>query len=156
MAVHLTSSGLSMPASQSASGDANTLDDYEEGTWTPHVVGTTTTGGYSGVARGGTYIKTGMNVHIWGFFYGNSGTGGGNLLLSNLPIPQQTSAHTGHGSAQWNGGVSYPSTGATDAQFVTNMSDGFYVRCNGNNVDFEYLPYPSNMNYLRFSISYYV
>ena len=35
MAAHLTASGLIMPASQSASGDANTLDDYEEGTWTP-------------------------------------------------------------------------------------------------------------------------
>ena len=27
--------GISFPASQSASSDANTLDDYEEGTWTP-------------------------------------------------------------------------------------------------------------------------
>ena len=28
-------SGISFPATQSASSDANTLDDYEEGTWTP-------------------------------------------------------------------------------------------------------------------------
>ena len=28
-------SGISFPATQSASTDANTLDDYEEGTWTP-------------------------------------------------------------------------------------------------------------------------
>lgn len=27
--------GIKFPASQSASADANTLDDYEEGTWTP-------------------------------------------------------------------------------------------------------------------------
>ena len=27
--------GISFPATQSASSDANTLDDYEEGTWTP-------------------------------------------------------------------------------------------------------------------------
>ena len=27
--------GISFPATQSASTDANTLDDYEEGTWTP-------------------------------------------------------------------------------------------------------------------------
>jgi len=27
--------GVSFPATQSASSDANTLDDYEEGTWTP-------------------------------------------------------------------------------------------------------------------------
>jgi hypothetical protein len=30
-------SGISFPATQSASSDANTLDDYEEGTWTPSV-----------------------------------------------------------------------------------------------------------------------
>jgi len=28
-------SGISFPATQSSSSDANTLDDYEEGTWTP-------------------------------------------------------------------------------------------------------------------------
>jgi hypothetical protein len=28
-------SGITFPATQSASSDANTLDDYEEGTWTP-------------------------------------------------------------------------------------------------------------------------
>ena len=28
-------SGITFPATQSASTDANTLDDYEEGTWTP-------------------------------------------------------------------------------------------------------------------------
>ena len=28
-------SGVTFPATQSASSDANTLDDYEEGTWTP-------------------------------------------------------------------------------------------------------------------------
>jgi len=30
-----TGTGITFPATQSASSDANTLDDYEEGTWTP-------------------------------------------------------------------------------------------------------------------------
>ena len=30
-------SGITFPATQSASTDANTLDDYEEGTWTPNM-----------------------------------------------------------------------------------------------------------------------
>jgi len=34
--------GITFPATQSASTDANTLDDYEEGTWTPVVVGSST------------------------------------------------------------------------------------------------------------------
>ena len=32
-------SGITFPATQSASSDANTLDDYEEGTWTPALAG---------------------------------------------------------------------------------------------------------------------
>ena len=35
-------SGITFPATQSASTSANTLDDYEEGTWTPNVGGTAT------------------------------------------------------------------------------------------------------------------
>jgi hypothetical protein len=45
--------GITFPATQSASSDANTLDDYEEGTWTPAGNGVT----YTGVA--GKYTKIG-------------------------------------------------------------------------------------------------
>jgi hypothetical protein len=33
--INLTGGQITFPATQSASADANTLDDYEEGTWTP-------------------------------------------------------------------------------------------------------------------------
>jgi hypothetical protein len=53
--------GITFPATQSASSDANTLDDYEEGAWTPAV----TFGGNS-VGQTGTftgfYTKTGNQV----------------------------------------------------------------------------------------------
>lgn len=48
-------SGVTFPATQSASTDANTLDDYEEGTWTPSVGGTAT---YD-ASNAGTYTKVG-------------------------------------------------------------------------------------------------
>lgn len=47
------------PATQVPSADANTLDDYEEGTWTPAVGGTAT---YA--AQSGTYTKIGRTVHF--------------------------------------------------------------------------------------------
>ena len=37
--------GITFPATQSASSDANTLDDYEEGDWTPSIGGNATYGG---------------------------------------------------------------------------------------------------------------
>jgi hypothetical protein len=51
--------GITFPATQSASSDANTLDDYEEGTWTPNVGGTAT---YS--LQEGRYVKIGQLVYL--------------------------------------------------------------------------------------------
>ena len=51
--------GITFPATQSASADANTLDDYEEGTWTPSVGGTAT---YT--KQQGSYIKVGRLVTV--------------------------------------------------------------------------------------------
>jgi hypothetical protein len=53
-------SGITFPATASASTSANTLDDYEEGTWTPAFTGYT--GGYSNQA--GRYVKIGQFVSI--------------------------------------------------------------------------------------------
>jgi hypothetical protein len=54
-------SGISFPATQSDSSDANTLDDYEEGIWTPSVTNMTTTGS---PAYGGMYTKIGRVVTV--------------------------------------------------------------------------------------------
>ena len=54
--------GITFPATQSASTDANTLDDYEEGTWTPANAGMTVTSG--SWAATGTYTKIGNVVHF--------------------------------------------------------------------------------------------
>jgi hypothetical protein len=49
--------GITFPAAQSASSNANTLDDYEEGTWTPVVTGGTLVGTSSNT---GNYTKIGQ------------------------------------------------------------------------------------------------
>ena len=51
--------GITFPATQSASSNANTLDDYVEGTWTPSIGGTAT---YS--VQNGTYTKIGRVVTL--------------------------------------------------------------------------------------------
>jgi hypothetical protein len=65
------SNGITFPATQSASSDANTLDDYEEGTWTPTVTNMTTTGSPT---YGGKYIKIGQQVTIWFYSTNSSAT----------------------------------------------------------------------------------
>ena len=51
--------GITFPATQAASSNANTLDDYEEGTWTPSLGGTAT---YT--VQQGQYTKIGRMVNI--------------------------------------------------------------------------------------------
>jgi hypothetical protein len=54
--------GIGFPATQVASSDPNTLDDYEEGTWTP----TVTSAGYTASSSSGSYTRVGRIVHIRG------------------------------------------------------------------------------------------
>jgi hypothetical protein len=87
--------GITFPATQSASTDANTLDDYEEGTWTPtQQVALTVVGTFS---SNGKYTKIGRMVYLSGSISGSTSIAftGGSLILGGLPFnaitaPQQT------------------------------------------------------------------
>jgi hypothetical protein len=82
--------GITFPATQSASTDANTLDDYEEGTWTPIFtsVGGTPTITYT--VQQGSYVKVGKLVYA-SFYLGTSAISGGSsrLLIGGLPFTNQ-------------------------------------------------------------------
>ena len=80
--------GITFPATQSASSDANTLDDYEEGTWTPSIGGNATYGG----DRGGRYVKVGKVVTVWGKIQITTKGTGSATTISGLPF---TSANLG-------------------------------------------------------------
>jgi hypothetical protein len=84
--------GITFPATQSASTDVNTLDDYEEGTWTPTI--TAVSGSYTTVTgQAGSYTKVGRQVTLnWYFVVTNKGTGGGGVNISNLPFASNASA----------------------------------------------------------------
>jgi hypothetical protein len=78
-------SGITFPATQSASSDANTLDDYEEGTWTPIYTGGGVTPTYS--EQTGRYIKIGQMVYIsFRLVISASSGGSGALKIGGLPF----------------------------------------------------------------------
>lgn len=81
---------LKFPVTQNPSTDPNTLDDYEEGTWTP-VVDAGTQGNLSVTyhSQGGQYIKVGRLVYIYlGLnFTPTYTTASGELIISGLPFP---------------------------------------------------------------------
>ena len=82
--------GITFPATQSASTNANTLDDYEEGTWTPvpsrFVGGAITTTG-SITATGG-YTKVGNLVTIVGSIAitGTVTQGSSDTVITGVPF----------------------------------------------------------------------
>ena len=68
-------------------GSANTLDDYEEGTFSPTYIGDTSNPTVSFTTQIGRYTKVGRQVHIIGFL--NLSTvsgGGGGLSIGSLPF----------------------------------------------------------------------
>jgi len=79
-------SGITFPATQVASSDANTLDDYEEGTFTPSVGGTSTAGSATYARRLGRYTKVGNLVTVQIYLSWSGGTGTGDLAFSGLPF----------------------------------------------------------------------
>jgi len=73
----------------SASSGVNVLDFYEEGTWTPTLVGSTTAGDYSITGTGCTYTRIGNTVHIRGrLSITINSAGSGILLFGTLPYPK--------------------------------------------------------------------
>jgi hypothetical protein len=87
---------IQFPATQNASANANTLDDYEEGTWTPSLEGSTTAGTtvYSGI-RSGQYVKVGRQVTVTFRCSYSSATGTGNWQITGCPFPVMAADHVG-------------------------------------------------------------
>jgi hypothetical protein len=78
--------GVAFPTTQSASSDANTLDDYEEGTFTPVVQGSTDLGVGVYSIQTGRYTKIGRLVTVEIYIIWTTHTGTGNLRIGGLPF----------------------------------------------------------------------
>lgn len=158
-------SGITFPATQVPSADANTLDDYEEGTWTPTIsgAGSDPTGvTYDG--RGGNYTKIGRAVTV-NFFVGfTTYTGGsGAFKISGLPFTAS--------SVSWNesaGGVlteKFVVLSASYTYFTIRIGTGassIELMQSGSNVAWTSVPYGSGVTssgtgkYINATLTYFV
>ena len=79
--------GITFPATQVASADANTLDDYEEGTFTPVVTFGGASVGITYSDQGGFYTKIGNLVTCQiRIVLSNKGSSSGIAQIANLPF----------------------------------------------------------------------
>jgi hypothetical protein len=92
--------GITFPATQSASSDANTLDDYEEGTFTPTFNNLTVGNG----TTWGRYTKIGNVVTVYcGFEFGSTSSFGGTMAsIGGLPFQVPAYTPAGGGEAMVN------------------------------------------------------
>lgn len=91
--LEVTGGQITFPASQNASADAHTLDDYEEGTFTPAI---TFGGGSTGITystQTGKYTKVGNVVHYWiNLVLTSKGSSAGAALVTALPFTSADNA----------------------------------------------------------------
>jgi hypothetical protein len=79
--------GITFPAAQSASSNANTLDDYEEGTWTPTFGGQSGQSGQTYSSQTGRYTKVGNVVTAtFELTLSNKGSITGIPMIKGLPF----------------------------------------------------------------------
>jgi len=135
-----TGVGITFPATQSASSDANTLDDYEEGTWTPSLGGTAT---YSD--RQGNYTKVGRIVTLWGSMTVTLIGTGSTSTISGLPftstgsfsgVPHYFSSFSNAVTriALFSSGTNLRSSGASAAETTATVDLPIYQ--NNTRIDF--------------------
>ena len=120
-------SGITFPATQVAASDANTLDDYEEGTWVPtQGTGLTVVGAFS---SSGTYTKVGRLVTITGVVNAVTSVtaGAGGIICGALPFSAAQQVTATAINSTFNAG-SFCAVNVTDFYAVTAMAGTTSIR----------------------------
>jgi hypothetical protein len=120
-------------STQSASADVNTLDDYQEGTFTP-TVGSITLAG-----KHGHYTKIGKQVSVQGYVSMGSQSGGTTVVVGGLPF----TASASNPSVQFFAAqTNYGDSGPISLRIIGNSATAVPVstdqHSDNNNSDFNY------------------
>jgi len=130
--------GVVFPASQNAVANANTLDDYEEGTFTPTLTASVTNP--TNYGQNGRYTKIGNLVHveIYITFDGTSTFGSGIYAIGGLPFtPAATHAVIGWGLLFKFGSGWYEATmevpaGGSSGNLIYTQTNSYVTHANPN------------------------
>jgi hypothetical protein len=125
-----TADGITFPATAVASANANTLDDYEEGTFTPTVIGTTVAGTGTYVNQVGRYTRIGNRVCFTIYLNWTAHTGTGSMRVSGLPISSIATTASFHALSIWNANITLTASNLLQA----------YVNVNATTIDIQQYP----------------
>ena len=126
--------GITFPATQSASTDVNTLDDYEEGTWTPSVSSTGGSGVITTYTSSGTYTKIGRLVTATArITTANIGAAAGAINVAAIPFTAaSTNSFTVAGNENAIVGYVISGNAASTTAFNFTKYDGTSPLANGS------------------------
>ena len=139
--------GITFPATQSASTNANTLDDYEEGTFTPDLKFGGNAVSLTYASRGGIYTKIGRCVTVSFYFVlSNKGSSSGSATVS---IPFSSDEYGQPNQPAYPGGLAFYGgmTNATKAGFIVgNIGAAGYIMASTTTTDSGYTATEANFN----------
>ena len=133
LAFETSANGLAFPngkgidfsaAGNTAGMTGELLNDYEEGTWTPEIKGTTGAGTASYSQQVGKYLKIGNWVYLTWVLAWSSGSAGGEMRTRGFPFTPATDC-TGMGSVMFNN-VSIHSNVSNIATYIGPGNDYCY------------------------------
>ena len=162
----ITSAGLitaSAGVAVGGTGSANTLDDYEEGTWTPTMTAATTPP--NSITSGeGVYTKVGNQVFAFGIILNiNISGAAGTARIQGLPFPCQTGISGGqvpgtlYGNQLILGGLSTAEYAVVEAATGTSNLTIRLIRnnnANASSVPLTSTYFADDQTDLRFQITY--
>ena len=142
-------------------GAANKLDDYEEGTWTPSLKGTTNNNAFTLSGAGGSYVKIGNQVTV-NFMIAASSMNGSSGVLQLRDLPFTVSDVMSTTGIEANGVGAYWASWATSINHLTYAAENstnllyLYGTTSGTQVSISNLTaaHMGNSGALRGSITY--
>jgi hypothetical protein len=117
--VRLAGAGITFNGDTAA---ANELDDYEEGTFTPTIVGTTDAGTGTYTVQVGVYTKVGTIVHFAATILWTAHTGTGNMRVGGLPFTCDNTANYNPACALDNNNLTTPAGTYPTAVLLSNTT----------------------------------
>lgn len=136
--------------------DANTLDDYEEGTWTPVLTPHAGTGPTTSTTNSGSYTKVGRLVTVIGYIQIDSISGVTSGIVNiSLPFTPVTSAGYMPSGPVTPNGMTFTRPDIVTLTIYSGATAGFLTANNAGGWGWEAFSIFSAGDALRFSLSYY-
>jgi hypothetical protein len=107
------------------------LNDYEEGTWTPTIIGSATAGTGTYTTQVGRYTKIGRTVHFTAYLVWTAHTGTGNMSIAGLPFSSDATANVFFQFSPFSSNLAYTANSQLQLLLFNNSTSLAFYQVNG-------------------------